>query len=259
MPITHNPIKLARYAMAGWVPGGRRYCVICKHHVWRFMPHGRGAGGAPKLMAALGTVGSDVEHFECPHCGAHDRERHLLMYLETSGTLEAMRGKAVLHFAPEKRLSRLIAQTEPARYVRCDLYPSDPSIEPVDMLDMPFDDETFDFLIANHVLEHVDDDGLALREIHRVLKPGGQAVVQTPYSTKLHRTWQDAGIDTAAARLQAHGQEDHVRLYGMDIFERICGAGFISLVQRHADILGGVDAAKFGVNAKEPFMHFLKN
>jgi SAM-dependent methyltransferase len=209
-------------------------------------------------MQTLEIVGSDHDHFECPRCGSHDRERHLFMYLRASGMLEAMRGKSVLHFAPEKRLSKRLLAEHPASYIRCDLYPQSDDIVRLDMLAMDMESESIDVLIANHVLEHVDDDRKALSEIGRVLRPGGYAILQTPYSGKLHRTWQDSGIDTDAARLQAYGQADHVRLFGRDIFDRITEAGFESCVQKHADVLPEIDPVTTGVNPQEPFFLFRK-
>lgn len=252
------PTKLLRYAFAGWLPGGRRRCVVCGHAVWRFMPYRSGSHSSPPLMRVLHMVGSNPDQFECPRCGAHDRERHLLMYMRAEATFSRFHGNAVLHFAPEKRLSRFIAAAEPSRYVRADLFPSSPEVECVDMLDMQFDDQSFDCVIANHVLEHVSDVPRALSEIRRVLKPGGVAILQTPYSEKLHRTWEDEGIDTAPARLQAYGQEDHVRLFGRDIFEQITAAGFENRVRRHSELLADVDPVTMGVNSDEPFFLFRK-
>lgn len=234
----------------------RHYCVMCEHKVRRFVPF-RG-GKPPALMRALDTVGSDVKNFECPRCGAHDRERHLLMYLERSGLLADTRGKSVLHFAPEARLGPRIVDVLPARYVPCDLYPNSSDVLRVDMLQMQFEEHSFDLVIASHVLEHVDDDLRALNEIHRVLKPGGYAILQTPYSARLHHTWHDPGIDTDEARLQAYGQADHVRLFGRDIFDRIVAAGFECLAQQHSVLLKDVDPIKAGVNAAEPFFLFRK-
>ncbi|WP_291231027.1 class I SAM-dependent methyltransferase [Dokdonella sp.] len=250
--------KLIPYAFAGWIPGGRKSCVLCGHHVWRFMPYRRGSRVVAPLMRTLDVVGSNVDHFECPRCGAHDRERHLFLYLKCSGVLARMRGRNILHFAPEKHLSNLISAQEPAEYVQADLYPNAPGVQRVDMLAMPFADGSFDVLIANHVLEHVPDASAALAEIFRVLKPGGETILQTPYSRKLQHTWEDAGIDTPQARLYAHGQEDHVRLFGRDIFERITAAGFESNVQLHADLLQAYDPATHGVNPAEPFFLFRK-
>jgi len=253
-----NPLKLFRYVLAGWISGGTRHSVICDHRVWRFMPYQTGSRGVPLLMRAMEMVGSDPDHFECPRCGAHDRERHLLLYLRSTGLLADMENKSVMHFAPEKKLSSFIRSARPARYLPCDLFPHGPEVERVDMLDMQFESGSFDVVIANHVLEHVDDDARALAEIHRVLKPGGVAILQTPYSRKLHHTWSDPGIDTPRARLHAYGQEDHVRLFGRDIFERVVAAGFESCVQQHADLLGDIDAVTTGVNPAEPFFLFRK-
>lgn len=254
-----NFIKLAKYALAGWLPGGHKQCVMCGHHVWRFMPYMDGSKGHQGLMDAIDMIGSNPDQFECPHCGAHDRERHLLMYLEKTGLLTRMQGTSVLHFAPEKRLGRRLAAVALGRYVPCDLYPSSPGMQRVDMLDMPFDEGTFDLVIANHVLEHVDDELKALAEIRRVLKPGGHAILQTPYSAKLHHTWQDPGIDTDAARLEAYGQADHVRLFGRDIFARFASAGLVSCVSQHHEVLPDIDAVKYGINPNEPFFLFRRS
>lgn len=254
----NKPLKLFRYALAGWVPGGRCRCVICGHRVWRFMPYRNGSRSGPPLMRVLHMVGSDPDNFECPHCGAHDRERHLLMYMRAARTLEQLRGKTVLHFAPEKKLSRFIVDAAPLRYIRADLFPTTRDVERVDMLAMPFDEGTFDCVIANHVLGHVANVPRALAEIRRVLKPGGVAILQTPYSAKLCNTWEDDGVDNPEARLQAYGQEDHVRLFGRDIFARIAAAGFENRVRPHAELLADVDARETGVNTEEPFFLFGK-
>lgn len=253
-----QPRKLVSYALAGWTPGGRRQCVLCGHRVWRFMPYRRGSRGVAPLMHALEVVGSDVDHHECPRCGAHDRERHLLMYMKASGLMRGLEGLRILHFAPEKRLGRQIAAQRPAMYERCDLYPASADVRKVDIQAMPFVDGEFDLLIANHVLEHVDDDLMAVAEITRVLAPGGRAILQTPFSPVLRATWSDVGITGEDARQQAFGQGDHVRLFGRDIFERIASAGLQSCVSHHDELLPGADANVFGVNRSEPFFLFQK-
>jgi SAM-dependent methyltransferase len=207
-------------------------------------------------MSSLDVVGSDLDNFECPYCGAHDRERHLFLYLQAVGLLISVRGQDVLHFAPERQLSGQIAASGPSRYVKCDLCPQSADLARVDMLAIPFDTKSFDIVIANHVLEHVADDLQALAEIRRVLRVGGHAILQTPYSRKLNHTWQDPGIADARSRLQAYGQEDHVRLYGRDIFERFASVGLESRVRQHSDLLPDVDPVCDGINPDEPFFHF---
>jgi len=251
-----NPVRIAQ-ALLAWPPRWRkRRCALCGNRVGRFLPYPGGAGATPRLMLALDVVGSDAENFECPRCGGHDRERHLLLYLRASGLWAAIAGMEVWHSAPERRLSRLVLQQAPRRYVRCDLYPASDDIVKVDMLQMQFDESSFDMVIANHVLEHVDDDLRALSEIRRVLRPGGIAVLQTPFSRVLRTTWSDPGITSDEARLQAYGQADHVRLFGADIFERFASVGLVPETGSHAALLPGIDASEAGVNIAEPFFLF---
>jgi SAM-dependent methyltransferase len=209
-------------------------------------------------MQALSGVGSNLDAFECPWCGCHDRERHVFLYMTAMGFLPDLSGRSVLHFAPEKRLQERIIAAAPEEYVKCDLCPRAMDVAKVDIHAIPFADNRFDLVIANHVLEHVSDDRQALGEIIRVLKPGGFAILQTPFSAKLHQTWEDKGVDTEEARSEAYGQEDHLRLYGRDIVERFISSGLVSCVGQHIELLPEVDATQHGINEKEPFFLFQK-
>jgi SAM-dependent methyltransferase len=231
-------------------------CNVCDNRVWKFLPFGSGSKSAPALMCAIDLTGSDLDKFECPWCGATDRERHLWMYMRAAGLVDTIAGKEILHFAPETRIARLVAVQKPARHIKADLYPGKPDIERVDMLEIPYPDESFDLVIANHVLEHVSDDFRALQELRRVLRVGGLAILQTPFSSRLCETWSDDGIDDNETRLQAYGQEDHVRLFGKDIFDRFAKSGLTSRVQGHDQLLPDVSAMTFGVNDAEPFFLF---
>lgn len=236
--------------------GGDRLCVCCGRKSWGFLPYWGGTRATPPLGRELRVVGSDLDHYECVRCGANDRERHLQLYCMQLDLRASMAGARILHFAPERQFSRYVADAGPAHYVRADLYPASADVVRVDMLDMQFADGAFDIVIANHVLEHVADDRAALREIRRVLRPGGLAILQTPYSTVLQHTFEDRGIVAPRAREYAYGQDDHVRLYGRDIFEVIAAAGFAARVARHEEALSAFDALVYGVNAQEPFFLF---
>lgn len=239
------------------IPLGRKYCCICNNSFASFIPY-QGWKNTPRLMAALDVVGSDARQFTCPKCYSHDRERHLFLYFKKFEFLNRFRGANILHFAPEPKLRKIVETQQPERYIKCDLYPNEPDIVKVDMTNIPYDSETFDFVIANHVLEHVDDDMKALAELFRVLKKGGCAILQTPYSRKLSVTWSDRGISSEFARLNAYGQEDHVRLYGSDIFSRFQSVGFVAQIAYHCDALPEIDPVRYGVNVNEPFFQFEK-
>lgn len=238
--------------------GGQYYCGICGSRVQRFLPYRDGLASVPPLILHLEAVGSDVENFECPACQSHDRERHLVLYLTASDLFPRMRQARILHLAPEQHIQKLIRAEKPAEYVLGDLFPASTLIEKINLEAVPYPDGYFDFVLANHVLEHVRDDAQALREIFRVLRPDGHAILQTPFARGLTRTFEDPAIQAALACLHAYGQEDHCRLYGQDIERRFTASGLLSEMSTHAERLPKVDAARLGVNSAEPFFLFRK-
>lgn len=231
-------------------------CNFCNSKIRYFLPFGGGWKNQPQLMVTLNCIGSDVDNFSCPVCGAHDRERHLRMFIDKLNI--KMQNASLLHFAPERMLSKYISDQKPSLYVKADLFPSSDDIVKINMLDIPYKENYFDFVIANHVLEHVNDFSKALSELHRVLKIGGYAILQTPYSNQLHHTLEDQGINTDKMRLEVYGQEDHVRLFGTDIFKLISDAGFVPHIARHVDVLSEMDSNYWGVNILEPLFLFEK-
>jgi SAM-dependent methyltransferase len=234
--------------------GSGKLCYACGRRIGRFLPYRGAWRGVPPLIKALEVIGSDVKNFSCPRCGAHDRERHLLMYFDHAEVWPRIEGGSVLHFAPERILSERIANARPVRYIKADLFPAAPEVVREDITNLSFDARSFDLVIANHVLEHVTDDQAAMREIMRVLKPGGLAVLQTPYSDKLVNTFEDPGVCEDESRLQAFGQEDHVRLYGKDLFSKLENVGFVPKILTHDAALEKYDAVVYGVNRREPFI-----
>lgn len=235
---------------------GQRHCVCCNGPVIRFLPFAGGWKTAPEVVARLSMVGSDLDHYACPRCASSDRERHLLLYCQALKLDTQLSGSDVLHFAPERFLSRWLAGLGLRRHVMADLIPRQPGVVPINIQAIPYEDESFDWVIANHVLEHVDDDQEALREIFRVLRPGGSAVLQTPYSARLSVTFEDPGIATPDLREFAYGQGDHVRLYGQDIFRRFESVGFINRCKTHRALFPTLDADLHGVNPDEPLFLF---
>jgi SAM-dependent methyltransferase len=96
-----------------------------------------------------------------------------------------------------------------------------------DVHQIPFPNDHFDLLMANHLLEHVRDDHAVLREMYRVLKPGGWGILQVPIDYSTAATAEDPTITDPAVRERLYWQRDHVRLYGYEDYpERLRKAGF---------------------------------
>jgi SAM-dependent methyltransferase len=252
--------KLFSHSLSSITKGkGRKYCHACNNSVPFFIPHPRFLLNQ-KLHKDLQVIGSDLVNYMCPVCHSHDRERHLFIFLKKTNLFNELNGARILHFAPEKHLSAQINSLNPDVYIQADLYPDSNGIEKVDMQNIPYNDNTFDLIIANHVLEHVEDDSAALREIYRVLRHGGKALLQTPFSNLLEKTIDDPGISTVYLRTVINGQADHLRLYGRDIFEKVESFGFTLYDQpSNKELLASIDSNKYGINRHEPFMLFVKN
>ncbi|HNX34428.1 MAG TPA: methyltransferase domain-containing protein [Kiritimatiellia bacterium] len=239
--------------------GSSRTCCVCGKTFFRFSKYRGGWKAFSAYLHNLKWTGSDFDQFWCPFCRSHDRERHLILFFDKLGFWEKFANAAVLHFAPEKQLASRIGACRPARYVKGDLVPSREGVEKIDVTDIPYAAASFDWVLCNHVLEHVPDDAKALRELFRVLKPGGIAILQTPFASGLEKTLEDPEeINTDEKRTAFYGQEDHVRLYGRDLFDRIRAAGFQLELRKHGDCLPDIDASRYGVNREEPLFLCVK-
>ena len=117
--------------------------------------------------------------------------------------------------------------------------------------DMPFDDASFDGVVCSHVLEHVDDDGAAMAELCRVLRPDGWAVVLVPLDLNRTETYEDPEVVTPEQRERAYWQDDHMRLYALDIADRLQEAGFGVETVRMADTLPAGAVRRHGLLPEE--------
>lgn len=168
-----------------------------------------------------------LETYSCAVCGASDRERLYALWIYTqiqSGSLKP--GSTLLHFAPEPALSRKLRELGYFEYKSADLSRSDVDIT-LDIMNMPLSDECFEFFICSHVLEHVESDDKAIRELCRITKRGGSGILMAPICSDIQHTLEDPNITSEAERWQYYGQNDHVRLYGHDDYiKKIEANGF---------------------------------
>jgi SAM-dependent methyltransferase len=182
-----------------------RTCPICGYH-GMFI----GVGHPPRWDA------------RCPQCGS--RERHRLMHLwVTEGGGDRLASRRILHFAPEREVLRRMRGNP--LYESADLH--QPGVtHRVDIARVPLPDARYDVVIAHHVLEHIPDDRQAMRELFRLLKPGGTAVVSVPINASRPQTYENTAIVTPEQRHAHFSAEDHCRYYGLDFAVRLSEAGF---------------------------------
>ena len=160
----------------------------------------------------------------CPGTLSLERHRLLWLYLDrkTNFLIDAIR---VLHVAPEQVFYKKFKSFSHWDYTTTDLHSPLADVK-ADICALPFEDNTYDFILCNHVLEHIPNDLKAMEELYRVLKPGGTAILQVPLEEDRENTFEDDSITDQQERTRIFGQYDHVRIYGQDYYKRLQEVGF---------------------------------
>jgi SAM-dependent methyltransferase len=154
-------------------------------------------------------------------------ERHRLFWLYlTHETTFFSEQKKLLHFAPEQAFLKRFKKLKNIKYTTTDLNSPIADVK-ADICKLPFEDNSFDYIFCNHVLEHIPDDTKAMQELYRVLAPGGMAILQVPLENNREVTFEDDSIIDSKERAKVFGQYDHVRIYGMDYFDKLRSIGFV--------------------------------
>lgn len=211
--------------------GDKVACPICQGRFRKFLPYGR-------FKARQNAL--------CPNCLSLERHRLIWLFLRQETTFFTQK-HAVLHIAPEACFIRRFEKIHKDQYVTADLESPLAKVK-MDIHKMPFADNLFDVVLCNHVLEHVDDDLQALREIARVLRPGGFAILQVPFFHPVpDETFSDPTLSDRKARERLFGQDDHVRRYGKDYPKRIEAAGLQAAENNFADTFSPEQRQRFGL------------
>lgn len=178
-------------------------------------------------------------------------ERHRLLWLYLKNETSFFKAKLkVLHFAPESALMNQFKKLKNLSYDTIDLNSPIADIK-ADICDLPFLDNSYDFILCNHVLEHIVDDNKAIRELYRVLKKNGIGIFQVPIDYNRDTTFEDFSVTNKKERNKLFGQYDHVRIYGLDFFDRIQKAGFSVERCEYTSKLSKEDIIKFCLPKKE--------
>ncbi|MEO9891521.1 methyltransferase domain-containing protein [Aurantibacter sp.] len=154
-------------------------------------------------------------------------ERHRLLWLFLKNETNFFTANlSLLHFAPEQAFYKRFKALKNLDYITTDLNSPLADVK-ADICDLPFNDESFDVIFCNHVLEHIPNDTKAMTEMYRVLKPGGWGIFQIPQDLNRIKTFEDNSIVDKKERARIFGQYDHVRIYGRDYFDKLRSIGFI--------------------------------
>ncbi len=180
-----------------------------------------------KSFSSFLSYGSDVAHREnvlCPYDLTLERHRLMWLYLRDYSDF-FKKPKKVLHIAPEQCFHKRFKQQRNLEYLTGDL------VSPIadlhfDLHDIPLEDNRFDVVFCNHVLEHVNDAKQCMRELYRVMAPGGYGIMQVPQDFSLEKTYEDPTITSPKEREKHFWQKDHVRLFGRDYPDWLREAGF---------------------------------
>jgi SAM-dependent methyltransferase len=221
--------------------GNKVQCPVCNGRFRKFLPYG---------------YIESRENVLCPGCLSLERHRLLWLYLKNRTNFFTASLK-VLHVAPEQCFYKRFRKLENLHYITADLESPIADVK-LDIQEIPFNDNEFDVVICNHVLEHVPDDRKALREIFRVLKRGGYAILQVPTAYDMPVTKEDPAVTDPNERQRLFRQKDHYRLYGKDYTERVMSVGFVIGEDNYLLALSGEERERYRLPAMENMYGYYK-
>ena len=217
------------------------HCLICDKSFMTFLPFGM----TPESLRA---------NAQCPNCGSLERTRTYWKYIDSVPDFLSLKLK-VLHVAPEGGLFRKFKGLPNIEYFPLDKfeegYKYPKGTLNGDITDLDFPESFFDFILCSHVLEHISQDKVAIKELFRVLKSGGWGILQVPIDQTLEETYEDPNVILPEERIKAFGQFDHVRLYGKDYELRLREAGFEVSIDKYASRLPTIEKFRYGLGEGE--------
>ncbi len=193
----------------------------------------------------------------CP--GTLSLERHRLLWLYLSRETDFLKKNIrVLHIAPEQVFYATFKALKNWDYTTTDLHSPLADVK-ADICALPFENDHYDLIFCNHVLEHIPDDQKAMKELYRILKKGGTLIAQVPLDENRETTFEDDSITDKKERTQIFGQYDHVRIYGLDYYERLNAIGFDARGIAYLKSLSKEEIQRFGLPKAERIPVAVKN
>lgn len=201
---------IAKPALAFWLRGNKFEDPIDGKKYRKLLPYG---------------YGKTRENVLAPASLSLERHRLMWLYLKEKTNFFSAQIK-VLHIAPEQSFLSKFKKMKNIEYITLDIESPIADIK-ADIRNLPLENDSFDVIFCNHVLEHIVEDEIAMKELYRVMKPGGWGILQVPMKYDLEKTYEDFSITSPEERQKHFGQYDHVRWYGKDYFDRLKKVGFM--------------------------------
>lgn len=191
--------------------GNKVECPVCESSFSKFLSYGSKVARRENVL--------------CPKDLTLERHRLMWLYLRDHSDFFTKENLSVLHMAPEQCFHKRFQNQKNLDYLTADI------VSPIadmhfDLHQIPLEDNKFDVVFCNHVLEHVDDALQCMQELHRVMKVGGWGIMQVPQDVNRKETYEDPTITSPEEREKHFWQKDHVRLFGLDYPDWLRKAGF---------------------------------
>lgn len=228
------------------------YCICCNHAVTHFDPY----GGTSDIYKKYHIIGGGRRNSKCPICGSVDRWRFTLYVLKEYTKIFTDKC-AVLHFAPEAEVRKAILKNQDCWYISGDLLKENADFV-MDITDIPFKNDQFDYIIVNHVMSYIKDEKKAMEEIKRCLKPDGILIMSFPICTDVD-TYENFDANTQAECMDLFGVSGNCRMYGKDYRERIENYGFKIRTYSPQNLLSTVQIREWALIPDDIIMFCTKN
>lgn len=224
--------------------GGSRYkCPVCEKSSRKFLSYG--------------TKVSHRENVLCPHDLTLERHRLIWLYLKRKSNLFSEQKLSFLHIAPEQCFLPYFKKQSNLEYLTGDIESPIADLH-FDLHNIPLEDNKFDVIFCNHVLEHVKDSRQCMSELFRVMKPGGWGIFQVPQDMNREDTYEDWSITSEADRETHFWQKDHVRLFGKNYPQKLAEVGFEFEEYTASSLVGEKDVDYFRLSPSEILYIFKK-
>ncbi|MBI9039310.1 MAG: glycosyltransferase [Bacteroidales bacterium] len=232
--------------------GSKYYCPFCKNSFRKL----RSSGHDIPFLQDIKIIGSGHrKNSLCPRCFSIDRERLVYLFLKEKHEEIFSKKLKLLHISPEASLKSFFNSLTNIDYIigrnyRDNYYYRNERIQ-MNLFNLHYPDNEFDIIVCNHVLEHVKDDELAMSELNRILKPGGFAILQVPYSNSIDETIDDEFLILPEHKEKYFPKFEKVRIYAKDYPEKLKQAGFTVERFNPANEKTEIDISKYALNPEE--------